>query len=195
MSAKASDAPAGTAFEQILVIGMGNVLMRDEGIGVRAVEELECRYELPPQVRVMDGGTTGMELFEPMRGADCLIVADAINADRPAGSLVRIANEQIRAFFQTKLSNHQLGLSDLLALLAFKGETPRHVAIIGMVPEQLENQLGLSAPVSAGLDAMVDMLVAELAAVGASVKPRSEVRAGHWKRQAELEAEGWGAAA
>ncbi|MCB1726201.1 MAG: hydrogenase maturation protease, partial [Gammaproteobacteria bacterium] len=64
----------------ILVIGMGNVLMQDEGIGVRAVEELENRFHIPDGVRVMDGGTTGMELFEPMRQCDCLIVADAVNA-------------------------------------------------------------------------------------------------------------------
>lgn len=166
---------------------MGNVLMQDEGIGVRAVEELEGRYDLPANVRIVDGGTTGMELFEPMRAADCLIVADAVNADAPPGTLVRIADEEIRAFFQTKLSNHQLGLSDLLALLAFKGETPRHVAIIGMVPHSLQNRLGLSRPAAAALDGMVDMLVRELSWVGAEPKPRRETRAGHWRRLAELE--------
>lgn len=175
------------AVPRVLVIGMGNVLMRDEGIGVRAVEELEARYTLPDNVRVVDGGTTGMELFEPMRNADCLIVADAVNADAPPGTRVRIANEEIRAFFQTKLSNHQLGLSDLLALLAFKGEMPRHVAIIGMVPHLLDNRLGLSEPAAEGLDAMVGMLVDELARVGVVATPRAEVRAGHWRRQAELE--------
>jgi hydrogenase maturation protease len=178
---------AGGPVPRVLVIGMGNVLMRDEGIGVRAVEELEARYTLPDNVRVVDGGTTGMELFEPMRNADCLIVADAVNADAPPGTRVRIANEEIRAFFQTKLSNHQLGLSDLLALLAFKGEMPRHVAIIGMVPHLLDNRLGLSEPAAEGLDAMVGMLVDELARVGVVATPRAEVRAGHWRRQAELE--------
>lgn len=173
---------------EILVIGMGNVLMQDEGIGVRAVEELEARYQLPARVRVIDGGTTGMELFEPMRHAECLVIADAVNADRPPGTLLRIANEEIRAFFQTKLSNHQLGLSDLLALLAFKNETPRHVAIIGMVPHRLENRLGLSAPASAGLDAMVAMLVEELSGLGVDAVPRKEVRSGHWRRQSECEA-------
>lgn len=172
---------------RILVIGMGNVLMQDEGIGVRAVEELDARYVLPDNVQIVDGGTTGMELFEPMRACDCLIVADAVNADRPPGTLVRIAGEEIRAFFQTKLSNHQLGLSDLLALLAFKGEMPRHVAIIGMVPHALENRLGLSAPAAAALEGMVGMLVEELARVGAAPTPRSETRTGHWRRQAELE--------
>jgi hydrogenase maturation protease len=172
----------------ILVIGMGNVLMQDEGIGVRAAEELEQRYRIPAGVEVVDGGTTGMELFAPMRRARCLIIADAVNAAEPAGTLVRIANEQIPAFFQTKISNHQLGVSDLLALLALKGETPEQVIIVGMVPHSLENRLGLTPEAQAGLEGMVQMLVEELAALGISLEPRSQAGDGHWKREAEYEA-------
>ncbi len=173
-----------------LIIGMGNVLMQDEGVGVRAVEELECRYLIPTGLTVVDGGTTGMGLFEPIRNCDHLIVADAVNTGDPAGSVVRIVNEAVPAFFQTKLSNHQLGLSDLLALLALKNETPEHVAIIGMVPYSLENKLGLTAQATAGLRVMVESLVAELAGLGVEMLPRKERRIGHWQRQAEQEAAG-----
>lgn len=172
---------------KILVIGMGNVLMQDEGIGVRAVEELENRYVIPDQVQVMDGGTTGMELFEPIRNCDQLVVADAINTGAPYGTLVRIANKAIPAFFQTKISNHQLGLSDLLALLQLKAESPEHVAIIGMVPHSLENKLGLSAEAAAGLDTMVRKLVEELADLGVVLQERVEPLIGHWRKEAELE--------
>ncbi len=171
----------------ILVIGMGNVLMQDEGVGVRAVEELQQRYRIPEGVEVIDGGTTGMELFEPMRGARSLIIADAVNTGAPFGTLVRIANEEIPAFFQTKLSNHQLGVSDLLALLALKGETPEQVTIVGMVPHSLENQLGLTPEAAAGLEGMVQMLVDELASLGVELEPRTEKLPGHWKREAEYE--------
>ncbi|MES9853213.1 MAG: HyaD/HybD family hydrogenase maturation endopeptidase [Candidatus Thiodiazotropha sp. L084R] len=172
---------------KVLVIGMGNVLMQDEGIGVRAVEELEQCYRVPEGVEVVDGGTTGMELFEPMRDARCLIIADAVNTGAPQGSLVRIANEEIPAFFQTKISNHQLGVSDLLALLSLKGETPEQVTIIGMVPHSLENQLGLTPEAERGLKDMVQMLVNELSSIGIELQPRAEVRRGHWKREAEFE--------
>ena len=173
--------------KKILLIGMGNVLMQDEGIGVRAVEELENRYQIPEHLEIMDGGTTGMELFEPIRRCDQLVVADAVNTGDPYGTLVRIANEEIPSFFQTKLSNHQLGLSDLLALLTLKAETPEHIAIVGMVPHSLENQLGLSAEAAAGLDAMVAMLVAEIADLGIVLHEREQPRIGHWRREAELE--------
>jgi len=172
----------------ILVIGMGNVLMQDEGVGVRAVEELEGRYVIPQRVTVVDGGTTGMELFDPMRRCRHLIVADAVNTGDPIGSVLRIANEKIPAFFQTKLSNHQLGLSDLLALLTLKNEVPEHVAIIGMVPHSLENKLGLTAEATRGMASMVEMLVAELSLLGVELQARAEYRIGHWRREAELEA-------
>lgn len=174
--------------KRILVIGMGNILMQDEGVGVRAVEELENRYHIPEQVTVIDGGTTGMELFEPIRECDQLVVADAVNTGAPYGTLVRIANADIPAFFQTKLSNHQLGLSDLLALLQLKDAVPEHVAIIGMVPHSLENRLGLTEEATAGLDKMVEMLVQELADLGITLNPRAERRVGHWRKEAELEA-------
>lgn len=174
--------------KKILIIGMGNVLMQDEGVGVRAVEELVNRYRIPEGVEVIDGGTTGMELFEPMRGADTLIIADSVNTGAPYGTLVRIANEEIPAFFQTKLSNHQLGVSDLLALLTLKGETPDQVTIIGMVPHSLENRLGLTPEAEAGLEGMIQMLVDELAAQGVVLEPRSRAGSGHWKREAEYEA-------
>ena len=173
--------------ENVLVIGMGNVLMQDEGVGVRAVEELECRYITPKGVTVIDGGTTGMELFEPIRGCDRLIVADAVNTGDPPGTVVRIVNDAIPAFFQTKLSNHQLGLSDLLALLTLKGQLPKQIAIIGMVPYSLENRLGLTPESSAGLDRMVELLVAELAGLGIQLQQRDSVRTGSWRREAERE--------
>ncbi|MCP4046049.1 MAG: hydrogenase maturation protease [Gammaproteobacteria bacterium] len=174
--------------KNILVIGMGNVLMQDEGIGVRAVEELESRYIIPDGVNVMDGGTAGMELFEPIRNCEQLIVADGVNTGDPVGTVVRIANEEIPAFFQTKISNHQLGLSDLLALLQLKSEVPEHVAIIGMVPHCLENKLGLSPEALAGLDRMVEGLASELASLGVDLEERAEPLIGHWRKQSELEA-------
>ncbi len=173
--------------KEILLLGMGNVLMQDEGIGVRAVEALECRYQLPDEVEVMDGGTTGTELLEPMRGIKHLIVADAVNTGDPHGSLVGIVDQEVPAFFQTKLSNHQLGLSDLLALLTLTGEAPLHVTIIGLVPHFLENKLGLSPEAEAAVAPMVSMLAGELEALGVELVERDIPTRGYWAHQAELE--------
>jgi len=128
-----------------------------------------------------------MELFEPMRNCDQLIVADAVNTGDSYGTIVRIANADIPVFFQTKISNHQLGLSELLALLQLKSEAPEHVAIIGMVPHSLENKLGLSPEAEAGLDKMVSGLVAELENLGVDLQARGEPLAGYWQKQSAEE--------
>ncbi|MCG8428291.1 MAG: HyaD/HybD family hydrogenase maturation endopeptidase [Chromatiales bacterium] len=168
---------------RVLIIGLGNVLMRDEGIGVRAAEELESRYHLPEGIEVVDGGTSGTELLEPMRGIDHLFVADAINTGAEPGTIVTIADEQVPAFFQTKISNHQLGLSDLLAVLRVTNQAPKSVTIVGMVPYVLENELGLSPAADKKLDEMVDYLVAVLAEKGIELKQRAEPKLGFWAAQ------------
>jgi hydrogenase maturation protease len=159
---------------RILVIGLGNILMQDEGVGVRVAELLESRYHIPDEVEVIDGGTAGTELYQPMRGRERLIVTDCVNTGAAPGTLVRLADAQVPAFFQTRISNHQLGLSDLLALLAVSGDAPRHVTIIGMVPYELNNTLGLCDATLARVEEMLQMVVAELAAAGITLTPRRE---------------------
>lgn len=171
---------------EILVIGLGNVLMQDEGVGVRAVEALEGIYEIPKDIVVMDGGTTGTELLEPMRNVKHLIVTDSINTGDPEGTLIRLADEQVPAFFQTKISNHQLGLSDLLGLLQLQGQSPETVTIIGMVPYQLENSLGLSPETEARVYKMLEMLVAEVESRGnLKLTKRDKPIEGFWSQHAQ----------
>lgn len=173
--------------EKVLVIGMGNILMQDEGIGVRVLEELQCRYHIMGNIELMDGGTTGTELLEPIRQTDILVVTDAINTGDKAGTLVRIADDQVPMFFQTKISNHQLGLSDLLAILTLQGQAPKHVVILGMVPHYLENKLGLSDEATAGLEVMLNQLCDELQLLGIDIIPKQHITQGYWAKQAELE--------
>ncbi|MBF0247892.1 MAG: HyaD/HybD family hydrogenase maturation endopeptidase [Alphaproteobacteria bacterium] len=165
---------------------MGNVLMQDEGVGVCAAEALENRYDLPPNVEVVDGGTTGTELMAFLRDRPHVIMADAVNTGAQAGTLVRLSGDEVPAFFQTKISSHQLGVSDLLGLLTLQNEAPGDVVIIGMVPYQLENKLGLSEQTLARIDAMVAMLVDELARLGVKATPKANPTRGYWERQAHM---------
>lgn len=150
----------------VLVLGLGNILLSDEGVGVRIVEALDASHELSDEVEVLDGGTSGMELLDMVADRDCLIVADAVNADGPPGRLVRLEGDNIRMLFQTRFSPHQLGLSDLLATLRLMDKAPRRVVVIGVVPQKLSLGLDLSPAAAAGRDAAVTMIVDELAHLG-----------------------------
>ena len=99
----------------------------------------------PTTVDVLDGGTSGMDLLDMVADRDCLIVADAVNADAPAGRVIRLENDNIRMLFETRFSPHQLGLSDLLANLRLIDKAPRRVVVVGVVPQNLSLGLGAVA--------------------------------------------------
>jgi hydrogenase maturation protease len=160
-----------------VILGIGNILLSDESVGVRALEALNATYRFPPQVSLVDGGTSGMELLEDIEGADLLIVLDAIRANREPGTLIRLANQEVPAFFRTKLSPHQIGLSDVLANLEFLGRSPREVIVLGVEPLSLETSLDLSEPVAARLPELVNRTIAELEAHGLVPLPRTPATA------------------
>lgn len=161
----------------ILVVGLGNILLSDEGVGVRTVEALAERYELPDGVEVLDGGTSGMELLDTIAGRHLLIVVDAIASLRRApGEVARLEGAEIDQLFRTRLSPHQLGLSEVLASLQLTGESPGEVVIIGVVPESLGLGLELSSSGVRGRETALALLIGELAQRGHLCRPR---RLGH----------------
>lgn len=157
---------------RIVVLGVGNVLLSDEGVGVRAIEKLQSDYDLPPEVVIIDGGTTGMEMLEDLSNADHIVIIDAVRAGKPPASIVRLAGEQVPVFFKTKLSPHQIGLSDVLATLAFIGEAPGGVTVFGVEPVSLETGMALTPQVEARLPTLLELVATELRELGIVVKSK-----------------------
>jgi hydrogenase maturation protease len=160
-----------------VILGIGNILLSDESVGVRALEALNATYRLPPEVSLIDGGTSGMELLEDIEGVDLLIVLDAIRANRAPGTVIRLGGDEVPVFFRAKLSPHQIGLSDVLANLEFLGRAPREVVVLGVEPLRLDTSLDLSEPVAARLPDLVNLAVAELEARGLAPLPRAPATA------------------
>ncbi len=156
----------------VLVLGLGNILLSDEGVGVRIVEALDDRYALPESVETLDGGTSGMDLLDQIAGRDLLIVADALRADAAPGTVIRLADEEIKAFFRTRMSPHQIGLADVLASLRLSDEDPRRIVIIGVVPQSLDLGLELTATIAAALETALTMILDELKRNGIGTVPR-----------------------
>jgi hydrogenase maturation protease len=151
---------------RIVVLGIGNILMTDEGIGPHAVNALQQRYALPDEVEVVDGGTAGMELIRYVSNADHLIVVDAVRVGQPPASVVKMTGDAVPAFFRTKLSPHQVGLSDLLATLMILGESPGTITLVGVQPDSFDMNMDLSPAVAAKLDTVVEMIADELRGFG-----------------------------
>jgi hydrogenase maturation protease len=159
---------------KVVVLGVGNTLRADEGIGVRVVEALERDYVLPGDVTAIDAGTSSMEMLEDLSHLDFLLVVDAIAAGKPPGTLVRLAGDEVPVFFRRNLSPHGIGLSDVLAALEFMGAEPRETVIIGVQPVSLELSTELTPTVAERLPELVAQAVAELSARGLVPVPRRE---------------------
>ena len=158
---------------KLLILGLGNVLCGDDGLGVAAVERLRDEYELGEQVEAVDGGTLGLGLLSHVSAADDLLLADAIHADAPPGSLVRLDGDDVGPAVRDRLSVHQIGVADLLDSLRLLDAYPERVVLLGLVPVTLELAYGLSEPVAAHLPQLVSGLATEARALGYPLAPRN----------------------
>jgi hydrogenase maturation protease len=149
------------------------MLMADDGLGLAATALLEERYELPPEVTVVDGGTWGMNLLPTIEDADRLLLVDAINAKRQPGSVIRLEREEIPRYLALKVSPHQVDLSEVLALAELRGTLPLDTVAVGLQPDEVVMRTELSPVVEHALDALVTEIVEQLSAWG-HVLPRRE---------------------
>jgi hydrogenase maturation protease len=157
---------------KILVLGVGSILMMDEGIGVRAIEELQNRYIFPDNVELLDGGTSGIELLSYISGKDYLIIIDAIKGGMPPGTVLKVDGEDVHAKFRTRISPHQIGVSDLLASACLTGELPKQLVMFGIEPKTIEMGIGFSDEVRSGFERLLAVVMEELERVGVSVTPK-----------------------
>ncbi len=151
------------------MLDIGNLLLGDEGVGCRCVEELERRYVLPPAVSCVDGGTAGFELLPLVEDAQALIIIDALKDGRAPGTLVLVEDEAVPRLMLTRTSPHQIGICEVLATAQLTGKVPKRLLFFGIEPKNLEVAMGLSPEVSQALDKALDAVVSSLRDLGYEV--------------------------
>ncbi|KJS28457.1 MAG: hypothetical protein VR64_24575 [Desulfatitalea sp. BRH_c12] len=157
-----------TSTEHITILGVGNILLTDEGIGVRVIEQLANRYDFDPNVELVDGGVLGIRLMGVISQSDILIVVDAVHNNDEPGSLYRLADEQVPRRMLAKQSMHQMDLPEVLALCAAVDKVPQHIVVIGVEPlDTATLSVDLSPVVAARMDALITMVLDELDRMGA----------------------------
>ena len=162
--------------KRTLVLGMGCILMRDDGVGPSALAAFESLYELPAGVELLDIGTPGPELAHQIGGYDALIVFDALRVQSPPGTVRCLTRNEILAapLLNPRLSPHDPGLREALLSAEFFGEAPRDVLLVGIVPKQIELGTELSPEVAAALPRAAEAAAAELLRLGILPVPRHE---------------------
>lgn len=161
----------------LLVLGVGNVLLRDEGVGVhvaRAVEALDPRL-LPPGTEVVDGGTLGIDLLPVLGDADGVVLIDAVDLRSAPGTLHVLRGEELEGALAGRVAPHRVGVGDLLATARLAGALPGHVSLVAVQPGRIEVGLELTPAVGAAVPAAVELVRQELEAfaVDRGAGPRS----------------------
>jgi hydrogenase maturation protease len=145
-----------------VVIGLGNPLMADDGMGIAALERLRVTG-VPAGVELVDGGTWGMNLLPTIEAAGRVLLMDAIDAGGAPGSLHVLERAQIPRYLATKISPHQVDLRDVLALAELRGNLPEQTVAVGLQPQRVEMSCGLSDAVETRLDDLVAAVTQRLA--------------------------------
>jgi hydrogenase maturation protease len=145
-----------------LILGLGNTLLQDEALGVRALDLLTANYYLPESVEVLDGGTHGLNLLPYLADMDRVLFLDAVHFDALPGDLIRLEGGEIPARLALKMSMHQTGLQDLLAALYLRGKSPKQMVLWGMQPGVVDWGLECSPAVQSALPLLVERAVNEL---------------------------------
>ncbi|WP_432821604.1 HyaD/HybD family hydrogenase maturation endopeptidase [Trichloromonas sp.] len=161
----------------VLVLGLGNLLMTDDALGGRIIKALEAEYELPAGVKILDGGTLGLDLLPYLEGVEKLLIVDALNMGARPGTIFRLVGEEVARAFAGKLSVHQMGLQDLLAVAELQGHLPGEVVIWGAQSGSVEMGLDMTRPVTAAMSRVLDGVVSELVAWGVRPIPSRGRRA------------------
>ena len=161
--------------KKIGVLGIGNLIVGDEGFGVHTVRYLEEHYEFPDNVVVMDGGTAGIYMSPFLEECDPVIVIDVVDIDEEPGSMHYYSNEDVKAGrLSTRMSPHQLGLLEILEICKLRDTAPQSLEFYCVVPKVLETTTELSDVVAPRVKEISDIVLKRLAEMGVDVSRRSD---------------------
>jgi hydrogenase maturation protease len=144
------------------VLGLGNILLKDEGVGVHAVNAIKGRYAFPPDVEVIDGGTLGLDLLPLIEKRDRILFVDAVDFGKEPGYVGVIDDDAIPSTLMAKMSVHHIGLSDVLFAAKLLDIKPSKLRLIGIQPQSLEVGLDMTECISGKMEVIISMIIKTL---------------------------------
>ena len=153
------------------ILGVGNLLLSDEGFGVHFVEQLQRDYIIPENINVLDGGTAGIMLAEFVEECDVLLVVDVVDLHDTPGSIHFFTDADVKSGdIQTRMSPHQLGLIDIIEIGGLSGRTPSQIEMLTVTPGSLETGMELTPALAAKIPEVMTLLHERLALLGVSLQ-------------------------
>jgi len=162
---------------RVAVIGLGNVLLGDDGFGPTLVELLRSGWDLGDDVVVIDAGTPSLELAGYLDGHERVILVDTVAAEGEPGELRTYRGEQLAALpMKPRVSPHDAAVQEALAIVDLAGNGPCEVTLVGVIPASTEKGTGIGAEVAATMEGAIDLVVTELRRGGVEAARRAQPR-------------------
>ncbi|HUT63815.1 MAG TPA: HyaD/HybD family hydrogenase maturation endopeptidase, partial [Anaerolineae bacterium] len=147
--------------KNITILGLGNILLKDEGVGVWIAEEI-ARRSLPDNVEIIDGGTAGLDILTSMKDVDKLIIIDALQGNEKPGTVYRLHPEDVPAPSDSYVSVHQMNILEGLSIAQKTGNAPQETVIIGVEPEEMDWGLGVTPDIKQKFPEIIDIVLEEV---------------------------------
>jgi len=160
---------------RIVVLGVGNTILSDEGLGVRAVESLRDMYDTPKEVEFIDGGTLGIDLMYYLEGVSKLLILDAVSGGEEPGTLYKLKGDEVKGYFRRKVSMHELGIQEVLALMDVMEKPVEEIVVLGIEPSSIELGTELSPVVQERIPELIKEALSQLEEWGVELKAKQEV--------------------
>ncbi len=144
---------------EVCIIGVGNILMQDEGVGPKVVELLRKEYTFEPEIEIIDGGTLGLDLLPYIEKYKKIIIVDVVDFGKEAGFIKVLKGDEIPPYLRTKLSVHHVGVQDLLEVARLMNFLPEELVLVGIQPESIDLGLDLTSTLAGKLNELTDEVI------------------------------------
>ena len=142
---------------------------------MHVIERIIAAYNIPEDLLLLDGGTLGLDLLYYLQGVKNLLMVDAVELRKDAGTIIRMVNDEVPAFLSLKMSPHQVGIPDMLAVAKMKDLYPENVILWGVEPESLEIGMDLTPVVEAQVPVLIDEVLKQLETWGHHLTPKKMI--------------------
>ncbi len=159
---------------KIVILGLGNILLSDEGIGIKVIYDLKNNYVFPKNVEIIDGGVGGFSLLPLIEKAEKLLVIDAVLGNNLPGTIYKFKDKDILYQIIEKISLHEINFCEILNLAKLRKKYPEEVVIIGIEPEKIETSLELSETLKAKYSEFFKAILLQLEEWGIRPVPKKD---------------------
>jgi len=159
--------------KKIGILGIGNLIVGDEGFGIHTIQYLEDNYTFPDNVILKDGGTAGIYMSPFLEECDPVLVIDVVDIDAEPGSMHYYSSDDVKAGkISTRMSPHQLGLLEVLEICKLRDAAPEQIEFYGVVPKTLATSVELSDVVAPRVKDIAELILERLEKAGVQVKKK-----------------------